>query len=204
MDAALLAQQRATGTALHPVADAVAPDRCLVVRGFWLDRILTGQKTLDIRGCQHKFEGPVYLLESKSGRVRGIATLGAARALTPEEMVDNQEAVIAMNYKHTWAWPITGVVVLTEPWLVSVQARQYCPTWVPRVRWEAFPSFADPQAEAPPAKKQRLVRDRVLRLVNVTTRQSTRDDEATSRGSGSNDSIDAQLVAVMGDESQGE
>jgi hypothetical protein len=135
------------------LAMAAPPDRCLVLKRVWLDKILAGQKSLDIRGCRHSFAGhPVYLLESKSGRVRATATLGAARPLTPEELVENKEAVDAMQYKRPLAWPLTGVVALAEPWIVSARARECLPTWVPRARWEAFP--ADPQAEAPPAIRE--------------------------------------------------
>lgn len=44
----------------------------LIIKKKWLDLILSGKKTLEIRGCSTKKTGvPIYLLESGSKRVRG-------------------------------------------------------------------------------------------------------------------------------------
>ena len=42
----------------------------LIIKKKWLDLILSGKKTLEIRGCSTKKTGvPIYLLESGSRRV---------------------------------------------------------------------------------------------------------------------------------------
>jgi hypothetical protein len=155
-----------------------APDRCLVIKSFWLDKILTGEKTLEIRGCQHHFEGPVNLLESRTGRVRATATLGVPRPLTPEESVENKEAIETMRYKRPWAWPLMDVVALAEPWFVSAKARQYCPTWVPRGRWESFPADAASQAEAPPRRED--VVSSLLERLRERRARAAREDAASA------------------------
>jgi hypothetical protein len=117
------------------------PDRALAIKSRWLDLILAGTKTIDIRGSDHAFIGQaIYLLESKIGQVRGTARLGAARELTEAEREENREGLEAMAYLRPRAWPLTAVVALAMPWQMSATARQYCPTWVPRSRWEKFPA----------------------------------------------------------------
>lgn len=46
----------------------------LIIKKKWLDLILSGKKTLEIRGCSTKKTGvPIYLLESGSRRGGGHA-----------------------------------------------------------------------------------------------------------------------------------
>ena len=48
----------------------------LIIKKKWLDLILSGKKTLEIRGCSTKKTGvPIYLLESGSRRVRGTCII---------------------------------------------------------------------------------------------------------------------------------
>ena len=115
------------------------PSRALVVRKNWLDKIVAGEKTIEIRGVQHRQEGNIYLVESKTGKVRAMAYLLPARTLTDVEMDEHRAAIASMNYKYPHAWPLRGVSVLEEPWTISAEARRFCPTWVPRARWERYP-----------------------------------------------------------------
>lgn len=47
----------------------------LIIKKKWLDLILSGKKTLEIRSSSTKKTGiPIYLLESVSKRVRGHAS----------------------------------------------------------------------------------------------------------------------------------
>ena len=142
------------------VADAsyVLPDRALLIRKVWLDFILQGHKVLEIRGVRHHFAGSsIYLLETKTGCVRGRAILGAARELTEQEVLDNADAIDAMGYDHPMAWPLTHVEALPEVWHIPGRARQGCVTWVPRNRWEAF-SDSGQSALAPLSPKRRRLR----------------------------------------------
>jgi hypothetical protein len=124
------------------------PDRALVLKSHSLDLILSGVKTIEIRGRDHRFAGQaIYLLETKTGRVRGTARLGAARELAAAELEENRAALDALAYRRPRAWPLTEVQTLATSWQMSAQARQYCPTWVPRQRWTEFPAT---DAAAPP------------------------------------------------------
>jgi len=118
------------------------PDRALVLRARWLNLILEGRKTVEIRGCNHSCPGPIYLLESKTGRVRGRATLCPARDLTPEEFLENTDAIEDRRYERPRAGPLTDVMALDAVWVVSAPARRGCVTWVTRHRWEKYPVAA--------------------------------------------------------------
>jgi hypothetical protein len=115
-------------------------DRALPLKAKWLDLILAGDKALDIRGTNHHLAGQmVYLLETKTGRVRGSARLGASRPLTQAERVEHQAGLAEMGYEKPTAWPLTEVSPVDPEWTISKAARSKCPTWVLRRRWEQFP-----------------------------------------------------------------
>jgi hypothetical protein len=105
----------------------------------WLDQIMAGTKSLEIRGGRHHKEGNIYLLETKTGRVRGRCYLHPARPLTPEEELANASALAATGYKTPMAWPLSDVTPEVPEWFISGAARQGNVIWVPRARWEACP-----------------------------------------------------------------
>ena len=114
--------------------------RSLAIKPVWLAKILKGEKTLEIRGKQHSFAGEkIFLHETGSGLVKATATLQQARELTEIEKVQNGEALKATHYEKPWAWPLEDITVLEMPFGLSPEARCYCPTWVPRRRWERHP-----------------------------------------------------------------
>ena len=133
----------------------VLPDRALAIKTQWLDLILAGTKTIEIRGCNHNFAGQaIYLLETRTGLVRGTARLSAARELSAAEVEDNRAGLDAMAYRRPRAWPLTEVVTLATPWQMSGQARSSCQTWVPRQRWERFPVLGAEQATTTPRREE--------------------------------------------------
>jgi hypothetical protein len=102
------------------LAGAPAPevgDRILVLKPKWLELILSGAKTLEIRGSRLQ-PGPAWL--GTGGRIHGGAIIGAAvpittaeqwRALLPEHGVETAEPM----YKNTWGLPLAAVRRLREP-----------------------------------------------------------------------------------------
>ena len=114
---------------------------------------MAGSKVLEIRGNRHNQEGKIFLLEAKSGRVRGRCYLHPARDLTPEELIANKKALEAMGYKTPLAWPLSDVCVEVPEWSISAAARLGCVRWVTRARWEACPIGT-------PAAKRRRVQER--------------------------------------------
>ena len=86
-------------------------DRILILREEWLERILDGSKTLEIRGARLR-EGDVWL--GNRGAVSGKARLGPAvpigtkqewAALRPRHLVADE----ALPYKTTWGLPLESV-----------------------------------------------------------------------------------------------
>ena len=89
-----------------------AGERILILRAEWLERILSGEKTLEIRGARLR-EGDVWL--GCRSNVLGKARLGPAVAirtkedwvaLRPRHLVANA----ALPYKSTWGLPLQAVV----------------------------------------------------------------------------------------------
>lgn len=64
----------------------------LIIKKKWLDLILSGKKTLEIRGCSTKKTGvPIYLLESGSRRVRGTCIIQSAYPISCSDWSEEQE-----------------------------------------------------------------------------------------------------------------
>ena len=91
-----------------------AGERILILRAEWLERILSGEKTLEIRGARLR-EGCVWL--GCRSNVLGKALLGPAvairteedwAALRPRHLVANA----GLPYKSTWGLPLHSVVRL--------------------------------------------------------------------------------------------
>ena len=89
-------------------------ERILILREEWLERILSGEKTLEIRG-QRLQEGDVWL--GCRSHIFGKARLGPAlaiktkrdwTALRPRHLVAN----VTLPYKTTWGLPIQSVTRL--------------------------------------------------------------------------------------------
>ncbi|MGI9360209.1 MAG: DUF4357 domain-containing protein [Parasphingorhabdus sp.] len=96
----------------------------LLIRKRWLDLILDGQKTWEMRSRKTKVRGPIALIESGSGTVVGTAKLVDSlaplkatnymehrnRHAIPEDMLDD---VIANGWVHPWV--LTEVQRLASP-----------------------------------------------------------------------------------------
>ena len=132
-----------TPAALVPdAAERERPERALCIRKRWLDMMLAGEKLIEIRSRRHSFAGDlVYLVETKTGFVRATARFGEARPLTQSELQTNAAALLATGYKTPHAWPIMELSPLPPPhWIVTSKARFNMTSWMPRSRWEQFPS----------------------------------------------------------------
>ena len=90
---------------------AGAGERILVLRRNWLDLILAGEKTIEVRGV--RLNAGTYLLGCKSkayGRVRFGAAFEVRndvewRRLHPKHLVKSR----SRPYKRTWAMPIESI-----------------------------------------------------------------------------------------------
>lgn len=64
----------------------------LLIRQPWIDLILAGNKTWEIRGSATKIRGTIYLIQSQSGLVVGTADLvGCTPALNASDMNRSRE-----------------------------------------------------------------------------------------------------------------
>ena len=132
-------RKRARSTAAEAVAEACMPDahgaaagsadtsatprlpvcgeRVLVLKPQYLDRLLSGEKTLEIRG---KALTPGIAWLGAAGMIHGMASLEAARLIDSTHMwqeLRSQHCVPGddLPYKRTWALPIMAVQRLHQP-----------------------------------------------------------------------------------------
>ena len=130
------------GVLQERVQDKDVPVRALLVRKQWLDQIVAGEKTIELRSRQHNFANTyIYLMETISGKMRAKARLHRARRLTIEESIEHQDVIEYLNYKTTWAWPLDEIEALQgeEAIIVPGDCRRRLVTWVPRDRWQHGP-----------------------------------------------------------------
>lgn len=83
----------------------------LLIKSPWIDFILEGKKTWEIRGTNTKIRGPVALIKSGSGKVYGEVTIIDCKELTLEEYKTSEELHCVKSvdstqlpYKKTYAW----------------------------------------------------------------------------------------------------
>jgi hypothetical protein len=95
----------------------------LIIRKPWLDRILAGSKTWEIRGSRTKLRGTIGLIESRSGTIVGLCELVDCRGpLTAAEFRRNASkagmtpaGATLGGYKDTFAWIIANARRLKTP-----------------------------------------------------------------------------------------
>lgn len=96
--------------------------RGLIVRTPWVDYLLDGTKTWEIRGSATSIRGRIALIRGGSGLVVGTATLVDCLALTRDEF-SHAEAyhcipasqIDPISYKHIFAWVIRNPEPFKEP-----------------------------------------------------------------------------------------
>lgn len=95
--------------------------KCLIIKKRWLDLILSGQKTLEIRGRNTNIRGWIGLIESGSGKIVGKAKLNASSKLSEDEyykLTEFHRVTLNYNklpYKTPYAWGITQAERLQNP-----------------------------------------------------------------------------------------
>lgn len=90
----------------------------LIIKKKWLDLILSGKKTLEIRGHDtHKIEQTIYLLESGTQRVRGTCKIVSSKLITYQNWdnikgstgLDISMAQLNKRYHTAYAWELSEV-----------------------------------------------------------------------------------------------
>lgn len=90
----------------------------LIMKKKWLDLILSGKKTLEIRGHDtHKIEQTIYLLESGTQRIRGTCKIVSSKLITCQNWdnikgsagLDISMAQLNKRYHTAYAWELSEV-----------------------------------------------------------------------------------------------
>ncbi len=84
----------------------------LIIKKQWLDLILEGKKTWELRGSKTKKRETISLIESGSGEIKGSCKIvDCLGPLTKEQFSNNtnKHRSLQPSYKKTYAW------VLSEP-----------------------------------------------------------------------------------------
>lgn len=94
----------------------------LIIKKNWLDLILDGSKTWQIRGNATIKRGRIALIESRSGTVVDVAELaGVIGPLSRAEFARNHRKAgllqppTSLPYKRTFAWVLRNAVRLKKP-----------------------------------------------------------------------------------------
>ena len=96
----------------------------LVVRTPWVEKIVAGEKTWEIRGSAMKVRGRIALIRGGSGLVVGTCRLvGCVGPLTSKEMevnadrhrIPSERLAGTVPYERTFAWVIEEANPLPEP-----------------------------------------------------------------------------------------
>ena len=92
----------------------------LIIKKPWIDYILEGKKTWEIRGSKTSIRGSIELIQSGSGLVVGSCEIINCIELTIEDYKSNIDkhniqAVTTLPYKKTYAWIISNAKRYAEP-----------------------------------------------------------------------------------------
>ena len=99
------------------------PLRALLIRRPWIDMILDGQKTWEIRGARTSVRGRIGLIASRSGAVIGVCDLvdcvgplsaDAFRKNAKKAGMKPTEATLGY-YRQTYAWVLEKPRILKRP-----------------------------------------------------------------------------------------
>ena len=92
----------------------------LIIRSPWIDLILQGEKTWEIRGANTHIRGRIALIKSGTGQVYGIAELVDCVSLDWPAFQDHIpqhriETVQSLPYPKTFAWILSRPIPFKEP-----------------------------------------------------------------------------------------
>lgn len=97
----------------------------LIIKKEWLDLIISGKKTFEIRGSDtHKINETIYLLESGSHRIRAICKIKSSTLMTYDRWDKYKKnacldmTFIGLNkwYHTAYAWEIADVEPIEDIW----------------------------------------------------------------------------------------
>lgn len=96
----------------------------LIIKKKWLEKILSGEKTLEIRGSKTAHIGErIALIESGSSQIKGFCVIRSVIALTEEKWETERDRHcvelsfedLSKRYKKAYAWELTDVIACKQP-----------------------------------------------------------------------------------------
>jgi hypothetical protein len=97
----------------------------LIIKKKWLDLIVNGKKTIEIRGSDTKKEGEkIYLLESGTHKIVATAVISSTYLIScsdwseerKEHCVDISYSDLKKRYKTPYAWVLSDVTPIKDIW----------------------------------------------------------------------------------------
>lgn len=92
----------------------------LVIKSPWIEMILQGKKTWEIRGSNTKIRGKIALIKSGSGKIFGTVDVVDSFAVDltmyqNEKNMHQIQDVSVLPYPKTHAWILENPVIFDEP-----------------------------------------------------------------------------------------
>lgn len=108
----------------------------LIIKPCWADLILSGEKTVEIRGSNTKIRGTIGIIKSKSGSVFGTVDLYDSVFLTKElyeelrgsHRVGNSYEELLKIYPKPYGWCFKNTVKYDKP--LKYNHKRGCVIWV--------------------------------------------------------------------------
>lgn len=97
----------------------------LIIKKKWLDLIISGKKTIEIRGSNTKKQGEkIYLLESKTNKVKATCVISATYPIScsdwseerKKHCIDISYADLKKRYKNPYAWVLKDIQPIEDTW----------------------------------------------------------------------------------------
>ena len=94
--------------------------KCLIIKKPWIDYILDGFKTWEIRSCNTKIRGKIGLIQSGSGLIVGSCEIMDSYQIAIDDYKTNKlkhriKSVDKLPYKNTYAWVIKNAKRYDNP-----------------------------------------------------------------------------------------
>ena len=97
----------------------------LIIKKFWLNKILSNEKIWEIRSSNKKIRGKVYLIQSGTKHIYGECDIIDSKKLSLTEYQSNKNKHCILNgldnlpYKNTYAWIISNVKRYENRYLIN-------------------------------------------------------------------------------------
>lgn len=108
-------------------------EKVLILKDHWLYEILTGNKTLEIRGRNTKVRGYIGLMASGTNEIAGIVKIDNtmkidSRSFSRLRKFHHIKYFNDVKYEKIWGWMLSGAKLLDNP--VKIDRKKGQVVWV--------------------------------------------------------------------------